>query len=120
MQKYNVDSVNLELSGLEAVLAERLTNSLETDDLLDVAKGLIALDKEVYKVEEDARKLRLTGQLDIQVYTALSGGYRRLSDRLTKLAQQDEHAREISTLYRALRFTNEAVSLSDYLRELAR
>lgn len=117
MQRYTTDSVNLELRNLEAVLADRLTNSLETSDFLDIAKGLIALDKEIYKIEEDARKLRLTGQLDVQVYAELSAGYRRLSDRMFKLAHRDGHDREISSFYRALRFTNEAVSLSDYLRE---
>ena len=120
MQKYNLDNVGLELSNLEAVLAERVTNSLETGDLLDVAKGLIALDKESYKIDEEARRLRLIGQLDAEIYGALNRGYRRLSEKMNRLVQQDDHLKEVQTLYRALRFTNEAVSLSDYLREADR
>jgi hypothetical protein len=120
MQGYNLDSVALELKNLEVLMTKRITDSLKTADYLDAAKGLIALDKESYKIEEDARKLRLKGELDLHVYSALSGGYRGLRDRMTRLAQHDGHSREVSTLYRALRFSNEAPNLSDCLCEASK
>jgi hypothetical protein len=118
MQKHNLDSASLELNNLETVLSARVTNSLEAGDILDVARGLIALDKEAYKTEEEARKLRLTGQPDAEIYTALNRGYRRLHEKVNQLMKKDNHSQEISTLYRALRFTDEAQNLAEYLREV--
>ena len=68
-------------------------------------------------VEEDARKLRLTGQLDQGIYNALRKGFARIADSIIKTAFEHQYTHEISILSRALKFTNEVSTLSEYLRE---
>jgi hypothetical protein len=117
MQKYNVESANIELNSLESVLASKVEYYLKKNDTINAAKGLIAVNKELYKIEEDGRKLRLTGQLDVQVYEALTKGYKQIADRIMNIAYKHNYAHEVSVLHKALRFTNDAPTLADYLRE---
>ena len=117
MQKYNVESANIELNSLESVLARRVAGYLESDDVLNAARGLIAVNKELYKLDEDARRLRLTGELDVEIYHTMKNGYAQIADRIMKIANGFNYSREVSILHRSLRFSNEAPSLSDYLRE---
>ena len=58
----------------------------------------------------------LAGQLDVQVYEAPTKDYKQISDNIMKIAYEWKLAHEISALHKALRFTNDAPSLSDYLR----
>lgn len=117
MQKYNVEAANGELNTLESVLARRVEEYLEGNDVINAARGLVAVNKEIYKLEEDARELRLTGELDVEIYRALRNGYSRIAERIMTIARGFHYTREISSLNRSLRFTNEASSLTDYLRE---
>lgn len=117
MQKYNVETANTELNSLESVVARRVEDYLESNDVINAARGLIAVNKEIYKLEEDARRLRLTGELDIEVYQSLRNGYARITERIMTIARGFHYSQEVSSLHRSLRFTNEAPSLTDYLRE---
>jgi len=117
MQRYSVENAIDEVKVLESVLTGRVEKYLESKDIINAAKGLIAINKEIYKVEEDARRLRLTGELDVHTHTALTNGYRQIAERIMKVAYEHHFAHEVSVLYKALRFTNDAPNLSDYLRE---
>ncbi|MBI2183958.1 MAG: hypothetical protein HYU39_03255 [Thaumarchaeota archaeon] len=117
MQRYSLDNAIEELNVLESVVAGKVRNYLEKTDIINAARGLIAVNKELYRVEEDARRLRLTGQLDLEIYNALTKGYKLIADRIMKTAYEYKYAHEVSVLFKALRFTNEVSSLSDYLRE---
>lgn len=117
MQKYNVETASVELNTLESVLARRVEEHLESNDVINATRGLFAINKEIYKPEEDPRRLGLTGELDVEIYRALRNGYARIADRIMAIARGFHYTREVSSLNRSIRFTNEAPSLSDYLRE---
>jgi len=117
MQRYSVENVVEELNILERLLVSTIERYLEARDIINAAKGLIAVNKELYKIEEDARRLRLTGQLDLQIYDAFAKGYKRIADRIMKVAYERNYAHEVSVLHKALRFTKDAPTLAEYLRE---
>lgn len=117
MQRYSLDSAIEELNVLESVVVGKVRNYLEKCDIINAARGLVAVNKELYKLEEDARKLRLTGQLDRDIYNAMTGGYRLIANRIMKTAYEYKYAHEVSILFKALRFTNEVSTLAEYLRE---
>ena len=60
MQRCTVDSVIMEIGTLEAIL-RRIEKYIQSDDIINAAKGLIAANKEIHKIDENARKLRLAG-----------------------------------------------------------
>jgi hypothetical protein len=117
MQQYYADDAKEELKELEDSVIEKIRKYLEKDDIINAARGLVAVNKELYKVEEDGRKLRLTGQLEQGIYDALRKGFTRIADNIVKTAFEHQYAHEISVLSRALRFTNEVSTLPEYLRE---
>lgn len=117
MQRYSLDNAIEELNVLESVLVGKVREYLEKNDIINAARGLIAINKELYRVEEDARRLRLTGQLDQQIYNAFTRGYRQIADRIMETAKEYRYAHEVSVLFKALRFTNEVSTLAEYLRE---
>lgn len=118
MQRYTTENAMDELNFLGSILVQKVGNYLEDNDIINAARGLCAISKELYKIEEDSRRLRLTGELDVQIYTTLTKGYRQITDRIMSLAYEHHYAKEISSLHKSLRFTNEAPSLSDYLGEV--
>src|SRR6058998_3686289 len=111
MRGCTVDSVIIEIGTLEPILLRRIEKYIQSDDIVNAAKGLIATNQEIYKIDEDARKLRLAGQLDVQVYEALTKDYKQISDKIMKIAYERKLAHEISALHKALRFTNDAKSV---------
>ena len=114
---YSVETAVEELTDLEAVIERRVRRFLEKRDIINAARGLIAVNKELYRIEEDARKLRLAGELDQKIYKIMIRGYVQIADRIINIAGEHNSLHEIMVLHKALRFTTEVSTLADYLRE---
>lgn len=118
--KYNVDYAAEEIGELEATLTPIIEKYLEENKPVEVAKALVIVNKELYRYEEEARRLRLTGGLDTDIYKAIISGYRALSNKILKLSYEYKLAYEVSTLHKALRFSSETagIYLTEYLESV--
>ncbi|MCP8315788.1 MAG: hypothetical protein H3Z51_02855 [archaeon] len=115
--KYGVDYAAEEIGTLELILIPIVERYLEEKKPIEVAKALAILNKELYRYEEEARRLRLTGELDIEIYKTIISGYRGLSSKILQLSYKCKLAHEVSTLQKALRFSSEiaGIYLAEYL-----
>jgi len=103
---------------LESRLVPAIQRYLENNKTLEVAKALVIVNKELYRTEEEARRLRLTGELDLEIYQALTAGYRHIAEKIMSLAYKHKLAHEVSVLHKALRFSQETAGI--YLQEYVR
>jgi len=74
MQTYTKDDVINELYELEANLPEKADKLLKAKNYDCVAGLLILLDNENHEKEREARRLRLKGSLDVEVYKIVMDG----------------------------------------------
>lgn len=105
---------------IESKLLPAVVKYLENRQLVEVAKAVAIVDKEIYRIEEEARRLRLTGELDLEVCKMMTVGYRTLADKIMALSYHHNVAKEVATLNRVLRFSNEIAGtyLQEYVRSL--
>ncbi len=114
--RYSIDYAAEEIGELDAVLTPIVEKYLE-EKPVEVAKALVIVNKELYRYEEEARRLRLTGELDVDIYKTPVSRYRDLSNKILKLGYKYKIVHEVSTLHKALRFSSETagIYLSEYL-----
>ena len=93
---------------------------LRNNQPIEVARALVIINKELYRIEEEARKLRLRGELDFDIYRVLTARYDTLVRKITNLSYSYKLAHEVSVLFKALKFSNETagIYLQEYLRGL--
>ena len=113
--KYSSENAVEELHELERKMVPFIEKYLESNQTMEVAKALVIVNKELYRIEEEARRLRLTGELDPEIYRTLTRGYRGLAYKIMNLAQDYKIAHEVSVLQKALKFSSETAGT--YLQE---
>ena len=81
---------------------------------------LVVINKEMYRYEEEARRLRLTGELDQDVCTELGSGYNNIRRKILDVIAEHKLNSEVSRLFRIMRFSNEVAGpyLTEYLEEI--
>lgn len=118
MAHYTTEEALNELDDIGLGLVKKVQDYLKAGDVVNATKGLVALRREMYKLDEDARKLRLSGQLESEVYRTLSVGYRQIAKMVFEAASDYERNDEVTKLYPVLRFSRDVPSLSEYLHEM--
>lgn len=120
MRDYSGFEATEELCGLGSELLEKACRLAQEKDSYELARMLVILDKEVYRFEEVARKLRLTGELDIDVYKELISGYGKIRQRIFGPITEHKLNNEVARLFKIMRFSNEVAGLylTEYLREI--
>jgi hypothetical protein len=118
--RYSVWTAGEELYVLEEELFKKAAQLVEKKDCYELARMLVVIDKEVYKYEEEARRLRLTGELDLDVYRELISSYNGIRQKIFKLINENKLSNDVSRLFKLMRFSNEVAGLylAEYLQEL--
>jgi hypothetical protein len=117
--RYSVWTAGEELYVLEEELFKKAAQLAEKKDCYELARMLVVIDKEVYKYEEEARRLRLTGELDLDVYRELISSYNGIRQKIFKLINENKLGNDVSRLFKLMRFSNEVAGLylAGYLQE---
>jgi len=118
--RYSVWTVGEELYVLEEELFKKASQLVEKRDCYELARMLVVIDKEVYKYEEEARRLRLTGELDLDVYREIISSYNSIRQKIFKLINENKLGNDVLRLFKLMRFSNEVAGLylTGYLQEL--
>ena len=118
--KYSMWTVDEEFYGLEKQLLDKANRLVQERDAYELAKMLVLIDKEVYRYEEEARRLRLKGELNLDVYRELVSSYCNMKQKLFKLVNENKLSNDVSKIYRLMRFSNEVAGLylAEYLQEI--
>lgn len=106
MAQYTVSEALQELDEMKARLSARVDHFLQNKDARCVAHALLALENEIVETEIEARRLRLTGELDLKVYKTLVEGYSQLSNYIIKRSSEQGLDGEVKNFYTFLRFEN--------------
>ncbi|MGB9622446.1 MAG: hypothetical protein ACPL07_01250 [Candidatus Bathyarchaeia archaeon] len=118
--KYSMWTVDEEFYGLEKQLLDKASRLVQERDAYELAKMLVLIDKEVYRYEEEARRLRLKGELNLDVYRELVSSFSMARQKLFKLVNENKLSNDVSKIYRLMRFSNEVAGLylTEYLQEI--
>ncbi len=118
MPKYTTENALQEVDKAETVLLQKAEEYLEKSNALEVAKILTLVSRESYRIDEEARRLKLTGELDLDIYNVLSKGYHDIADSIMRLSYEYELAHEVVPLHKSMKFSKESVDtyLAEYLR----
>lgn len=112
---YSMWSATEELYELGERLYRKAKILAERKDCYELAKMLVVIDKEVYRYEEEARKLRLKGELELDVYREIISDFSEIKKNIFNILTERNLSNEVSKLYKLMRFSNELAGL--YLRE---
>ena len=99
MGRYTVDDALREMNELRGKLLSRVERLVEKRDADGLARILVALNLEVERIESEARRLRLKGELDVEVYRALISGYTKLADSIWQYATKNGLGDDVRLLY---------------------
>ncbi len=120
MSKYTTENSKQELEEVETILMPKVEQYLEKSEPLEVAKILTLVSRESYRIDEEARTLKLTGQLDTDIYNVLSKGYHEIASRIMQVSYEYKLAHEVSVLHKSMKFSKEIDTyLAEYLRSVA-
>jgi len=112
---YSMWTATEELYGLGERLYEKAKALVERNDCYELARMLAVIDKEVYRYEEEARRLRLTGELELDVYREIISDFSEIKRKIFNVLTERKLGSEVSRIYKLMRFSNELAGL--YLRE---
>jgi hypothetical protein len=96
------DALN-ELKELESKLLSRAERLLKEKNVDKVAGILMSIDNEIYETEREARRLRLMGRLDYEVYRTLIDGYVDLQRQIIELSEKHGLEKDVRNMYSFLR-----------------
>ncbi len=117
MPKYTTENALQELDNAEAIILQKVEQYLEKSNALEVAKILTLLGRESYRIDEEARRLKLTGQLDLDIYNVLSKGYHDIANRIMQVSYDYNLAHEVSALHKSIKFSKDIDTyIAEYLR----
>lgn len=97
--KYTGQDASNELRELESRLLDKTVDLLENENIREVADILVSLNRELYETHREARKLRLRGALDVEVYKTLMAGYARIEGRIMECAKVLDREEELRGIY---------------------
>jgi hypothetical protein len=112
MSKYTAENAFSELDNAETILLQKVEKHLEHSEPYEVAKILTLVNRELYRIDEDARTLRLTGELDHDIYTAMSKTYHDIARRIMQLAYDYKLGHEVSVFHKSLRLARRLTRIS--------
>lgn len=120
MKNYSPWDASQEMYELEEVLFKKANKLAEKRDSYELARMLVVINKETYRLEEEARKLRLTGELDLEVYRELVEDYANMRRRILEVITKKNLNNEVARLYKVMRFSSEVAGLylTEYLQEI--
>jgi len=120
MKNYSPWEASQEMYELEEVLFKKANKLAEKGDSYELARMLVVINKETYRLEEEARKLRLTGELDLEVYRELVEDYANMRRRILEVITKKNLNNEVARLYKVMRFSSEVAGLylTEYLQEI--
>lgn len=119
MSKHTTENALRELEHVEALLMVKVEQYLEKSQPLEIAKILTLVSRESYRIDEDARALELTGQLDPDIHNILSKGYHEIASRIIHLSYEYKLAHEVSVPHKSMKFSKEIDTyLAEYLRSV--
>jgi ABC-type phosphate transport system auxiliary subunit len=120
MKNYSPWDASQEMYELEEVLFKKANKLAEKGDSYELARMLVVINKETYRLEEEARKLRLTGELDLEVYRELVEDYANMRRRILEVITKKNLNNEVARLYKVMRFSSEVAGLylTEYLQEI--
>ena len=67
MSKYSVESAICEIDNTETIILQKVEQYLKNGNALEVAKILTLVIKESHKLDEEARRLKLVGELNLDI-----------------------------------------------------
>jgi hypothetical protein len=103
MVRYSKESALYELKELESGILSKTEKLLRDKNIDRIAEILISIDNEIYQTEREARRLRLTGRLDYEVYKTLIDGYADLQKQIIELSQKHGLEKDVKSAYSFLR-----------------
>jgi hypothetical protein len=103
MAKYSKENALYELKELESKLLSRAEKLLREKNVDKVAGILISIDNEIYETEREARRLRLMGRLDYEVYRTLMDGYVDLQRQIIELSEKHGLEKDVRNMYSFLK-----------------
>ncbi len=117
-QKYNVQIAMQEYDRLLNEVMQKVEFHLERSDSFEVAKIYSLVRKELYKTDEDARSLKLTGEFDPEMYGVMSESYRDIGIRLIRTSHEYSLGNKVCEIYNVIWSSDEITSayLAEYLR----
>jgi len=120
VDKYSAWDAREELCDLEGVLLEKANMFAKSKDSYELARMLVVMNKEVYRYEEEARKLRLTGELNWDTYEELISRFYNVKRKIFDVVTQHKLNSDVSRLFKIMRFSNEVAGLylTEYLEEV--
>jgi hypothetical protein len=119
MSKYVTENALQELDNVEETILQKVEEHLEKSEALEVAKILTLVSRESYRIDEEARRLRLTGELDLDIYNILSKGYHGIATRIMQISYEYKLAHEVSALHKGMKFSRDMDTyLAEYVRSL--
>jgi len=75
MARYSEEDALKELKDPESIIMTKTENLLRNKNYREVAMLLVSIDNEIYETEREARRLRLMGRLNYEVYRTLMEDY---------------------------------------------
>jgi len=119
MSKYDAKTAILELDLIESKLMEKAEKYLESNNSFEVTKIYSLVRKELYNIDKDARRLKLTGELDSEMYGVMSEGYRDIGIRLIRISHEYSLGNKVLKIHDTIRFSEKINStyLTEYMRE---
>lgn len=121
MVKYLTEDALLEMDRVQTLLLQKTEEHLENSDVREVAKILTLVTRELYRTDEEARRLRLTGELEPGIYNIISRTYHDIASRIMELSCEYKLGDQVSTLHKSMRFARDALDtyLAEYLRSVS-
>lgn len=84
---------------MEHDVFENVRNYLESGEWREVVQILLDVDNEVDLIIKEARRLRLQGKLDLEIYSVLINGYSNVRERIYELAGEHGVLKQVRGLY---------------------
>jgi len=99
MPSYSSKEALNEMRELESKLLARTEELLKNKNARGVANILLSIENEMYQTEREARRLRLKGELDQDVYKTLVNGYVELEKQIMACASKFGLERDVKDAY---------------------
>jgi hypothetical protein len=118
MTEYNPSHALDELGELGTKVLSYAELLVKKKKVVEVAKMYALVKRESEKVESEARKMRLTGTLDVEVYKNLTSGYDTLGRSILEIAKSQWLVGDVHVLSRCYYKTidKQWSSLAEYVR----
>jgi hypothetical protein len=122
MADYSTQDALEELHEVGIKILAKAERDVQKTKVVELAKMYALVRRESERLEEEARKLRLSGDLDREVYSELAHGYESLGRGILEIAKSRWLTADVYVLSKGLRGSVEKQwsSLAEYAQSEAR